>query len=118
MLSTTEAEYVAASTAAKEAIWLRRLLEGIGQQCERETILFVDNQSTIRLAKNREFHKRTKHIDVRYYHLRETTEKKIIRVEFVPSENQRGDIFTKALSRDTFLKHSESIGLRKCDIKH
>lgn len=43
VLSTTEAEYVAASTAAKEAIWLRRLLEGIGRQCEREIVLFVDN---------------------------------------------------------------------------
>ena len=59
VLSTTEAEYVAASAAAKEAVWLRRLLAGIGRQCKQAIVLFVDNQSTIQLAKNHEFHKRT-----------------------------------------------------------
>lgn len=51
VLSTTEAEYVAASSAAKETIWLRKLMSGIGRQCSQTTVLYVDNQSTIRLAK-------------------------------------------------------------------
>lgn len=110
VLSTTEAEYVAASTAAKEIIWLRKLMNGIGR-CSQATILYVDNQSTIRLAKNREFHKRTKHIDIRYYHLRETSEANIIHVEYIPSENQQADILTKALPKERFLNHCENIGL-------
>ncbi|XP_046750287.1 secreted RxLR effector protein 161-like [Diprion similis] len=63
-LSTTEAEYVALSLAGKEATWLRVLLRDIEYQCENPTVIHVDNQSAIRLAKNPEFHQRTKHIDV------------------------------------------------------
>lgn len=70
-LSTTESEYVAASVAAREAVWLRNLLDDVERRCDGATPLYVDNQSTIKLVKNPEFHKRTKHIDVRYHHIRE-----------------------------------------------
>lgn len=55
-LSTTEAEFIAASEATKEAIWLRKLLLDIGHQCVGSTILYVDNQSAIKLSRNPEFH--------------------------------------------------------------
>lgn len=85
-LSTTESEYLAASSAAKEAVWLRRLLDDIGHQCDTATILNIDNQSAIRLAKNPEFHERTKHIDVRYHHIREMITNNEIQVAYVPCE--------------------------------
>lgn len=69
VLSTTEAEYVAASECAKEIIWLNRLLNDITAVNDTPT-LFVDNASAIKLAKNPEFHKRSKHIDVRYHFIR------------------------------------------------
>ncbi|KAM0736959.1 Retrovirus-related Pol polyprotein from transposon TNT 1-94 [Formica fusca] len=56
-LSTTESEYVAATAAAREAVWLRKLLEEIGSRCDKATVIWVDNQSAIKLAKNPEFHK-------------------------------------------------------------
>lgn len=68
-MSTTESEYIAASCAAREAVWLRSLLGGVGHQCMEPTELHVDNQSTIRLVKNPQYHKRTKHIDVRYHYI-------------------------------------------------
>lgn len=71
MLSTTEAEYVAASAAARESIWLRKLLSDIGCPCDKETALFVDNQSAIQLVKNPVYHKRTKHIDIHYHFIPE-----------------------------------------------
>ena len=101
-LSTTEAEYVAASTAAREVVWLRRLLSDIGCPCDKETTLYVDNQSAIHLVRNPVFHKRTKHIDVHFHFIREKVNEGKIRVEYVPSENQRADMFTKALPRDRF----------------
>lgn len=52
------------AAAVKEATWLRRLLSDVGCSCIGATILFVDNQSAIRLAKNPEFHQGTKHIDI------------------------------------------------------
>lgn len=63
-LSTTESEYIAASEAVKELIWLERLLSDLITKQNLSPKLFMDNQSAIRLIKNPEFHKRTKHIDV------------------------------------------------------
>lgn len=70
-LSTTESEYVAASVASREAIWLRKFLSDIGYLSRKTTTVFVDNQSAIKLVKNPEFHKRTKHIDIRYHYIRQ-----------------------------------------------
>jgi len=59
-LSTTEAEFIAASETAREAIWLCKLLSDVGHPCAMPSPLYVDNQSAIRLTKNSEFHRRTK----------------------------------------------------------
>ena len=91
-MSTTEAEYVAALTAAREVFWIRKLLSDIGCPCYKETTLYVDNQSAIQLVRNPVFHKRTKHIDVHFHFIREKVTEKEIIVEYVPSENQRTDI--------------------------
>ncbi|UYV84108.1 hypothetical protein LAZ67_X001200 [Cordylochernes scorpioides] len=69
-LSTTESEYIAACSAAKELIWIRRLLQGIGCDITKETELYIDNQAAIKLVENPVFHKRTKHIDVHYHFIR------------------------------------------------
>ena len=69
VLSTTEAEYIVASDASKEAIWLKGLLDEIGRTQEKVNVL-CDSQSAIHLATNPAHHSRTKHIDVRYHFLR------------------------------------------------
>lgn len=61
-LSTTEAEYIAASCAAREAVWIRQLLRDVKESLNEPTPLFIDNQSAIKLIRNAEFHKRTKHM--------------------------------------------------------
>lgn len=109
-LSTTEAEFVAASEGAKELVWLNRLLSEIGTSGETP-ILFVDNASAIKLVKNPEFHKRSKHIAVRYYFVRELYQSGDINVEFVASENQLGDMFTKPLNPNKFKIMCSKIGL-------
>ena len=62
-LSTTEAEYISATEASKEAIWLAHLCNEFGMP-EKAHVLGCDSQSAICLAKNAMFHARTKHIDV------------------------------------------------------
>ncbi|KAE8715251.1 hypothetical protein F3Y22_tig00110184pilonHSYRG00012 [Hibiscus syriacus] len=71
--STKEAEYVAATQASKEAIWLKMLLEEFGHNQEYVS-LFCDSQSTLHLARNLTFHSRTKHIRVQYHFIREKME--------------------------------------------
>ena len=69
-LSTTEAEYIAATHAYKEAIWLKRLCSDIEFK-QGAVIIYSDSQSTIYLAKNLTFHASTKHIDVQYHFVRD-----------------------------------------------
>lgn len=100
-LSTTESEYIAACVAVKELIWFQRLIEELtGSKIETE--FNMDNQSAIRLIKNPEFHKRTKHIDVRYHFIREKFEARMFSLRYVTSDEQLADIFTKPLPKCRF----------------
>ena len=74
-LSTTEAEYIAATHASKEAVWLQRLCSSMGlvQQAIR---IDCDSQSAIFLARNPTYHSKTKHIDVQYHFVRDMVEDK------------------------------------------
>jgi hypothetical protein len=94
--STTESEYVQASEAAKEAIWLQRLIEGFGVK-QGPIKLHGDNRSAIALAKNGEFHSRTKHIGVRYHFIRHAISDGHIDFAWVPTDDNLADIMTKAL---------------------
>jgi len=89
-LSSTEAEYMALTQAAKEAIWLKRLLKELGQDVDGGVLLNVDNQSCIALARNPEFHARTKHIDIQHHFIREKVEDKAIQLIFCPTKQNGG----------------------------
>ena len=73
-LSSCEAEFMAATEAVKQAIWLQELLsEVVGDVCEK-MIIQVDNKSAIALTKNHVFHGRSKHIHRRFHFIREYVE--------------------------------------------
>lgn len=109
-LSTCEAEYMAAACAAKELIWMKRLLdEMIGNS--NAPILYIDNQSAITLIKNRVVNDRSKHIDIRYHFIRELVERKLIVPEFIGTGMQLADIFTKSLNRELVDKFKIGIGM-------
>lgn len=110
-LSSTEAEYVAATTATKEAVWLRQLLNDLGFPCVKPTMLKIDNQSAIQLIKNPVFHRRTKHIEIQWHFAREKYQNGVIEVDYVPSKQQLADIMTKALPRVQHEWLCEHIGL-------
>jgi hypothetical protein len=97
--SSTEAEFVAASEAAKEAIWLRTLLENLGYKQQGPTAIDEDNHGAIKLSKNDSAHHRTKHIAVRFCFIREKTQAGEVILRPVPTERQLADMFTKAITR-------------------
>lgn len=109
-LSSTEAEYVASSQAIKELIWVDNLLEELAIKYESK-VLFVDNQSAIRLIKNPVFHKRTKHIDIMYHFIRERYSCGFFDLTYIPTSDQVADIFTKALAREKFVKFRSLMGM-------
>lgn len=101
-LSSCEAEYMAATEAAKQAIWLQELVSEItGRKIER-TLVRVDNKSAIALAKNPVLHRRSKHIHKRFHFIRECVERELIDVEHIPGTEQKADILTKALAKIKF----------------
>ena len=81
--SSAEAEYVAAGKATSQAIWLRRILEYIGEKQKEATILFCDNKSAISIAKNPVCHERTKHIAIKYHFIRDAVEEGEIRLQLL-----------------------------------
>ena len=97
-LSSTEAEIVAASEAAKEAISLHGLLSELGQDDDRPTRMFVDNQSAIAVAYNPEHHSRMKHVERRHFFVRECVEDFKLEVPFVRTHENLADFFTKPLA--------------------
>ena len=101
-LSTTEAEYIALTSAAQEAVWLRALLKDLGFEQESPTVISEDNQSAIAIAKNYKVTARTKHIDVRYHFIKELIDKYFITILYCPTEEMIADIMTKGLVKQKF----------------
>ena len=66
-LLTTEAKYVAISEALREALWLHHLYGELGFAQKQATVIFGDNDGSIVMAKNPQFHKRTKHVELRWH---------------------------------------------------
>jgi hypothetical protein len=96
-LSTAEAEYVAATHAAKEAMWLRNFIGDVFSQVKGPTTLHCDNQSAIAMSKTGSFSARTKHIDIRYHFIRFVVEKGTLKLIYCPTDDMTADTLTKAL---------------------
>jgi hypothetical protein len=110
-LSTTEAEYVAAVSAGAEIIWLRKLLGELGCPITSASTLHMDNQSAIAVAKNPEHHGRMKHLDLRFFWLRDAVTRDIIKPKYIPTADMPADILTKALPRAAVEIHRRMMGL-------
>lgn len=106
--STTEAEYMAVSEAAKEAMWWRYFFTDLGYDMTKATRILSDNQGSIKLSKNPENHRRTKHIDIRHHYIRERVEEGSLELIYVRTSQMAADVLTKPLGR---LQHSTTIGL-------
>lgn len=102
-LSTMEAEFMAACDAAKELLWLKQFLTELGESQCKCTDLFVDNQAAIKLISNPVYHKRSKHIDIKYNFIREKVELGYLSVKYISSNMQLSDFLTKALPTNKFV---------------
>eukprot|EP00253_Pinus_taeda_P003624 PITA_03624 len=113
-LSTTEAQYVVATAAACQVVWMRRMLRSLGREQEKETMIFCDNNSAIALSKNSVFHKRTKHIDTRFHYIRELVSNGEIILQHCRTQEQVADILTKPLDQKSFEFLRKCLGMIEC----
>ncbi|KAK2398761.1 putative mitochondrial protein [Trifolium repens] len=115
--SSAEAEYLAAGLATQQSLWLKRILQDIGEKQEGSLQLHCDNKSAIAMAKNPVFHSRTRHINIKHHFIRSVIEEGDVQLIFCSSQEQLADIFTKALPRGRFQQLREAMGVKEQHIK-
>jgi transposase InsO family protein len=110
-VSTTEAEYIAAAMAVREALWLRQLLADLGHGM-KTIIIRADNQSAIKLLKNPVSSMRSKHIDVVYHFARERVARKDIEFQYTNTNDMLADMMTKPVPKTKLNLCCNGIGVR------
>jgi hypothetical protein len=112
-VSSTESEYVALTLTAKELIWLWKLLSELNFLSNTATTLFCDNQDAFALSRDSTFHARTKHIDVRFYFIRQTIQNGHASVIYCPTNDMIADVFTKSLVHAKIQKFRDLLGVEE-----
>lgn len=110
-LSTAEAEYMAASSAAREALWLRKLMIDLGRPCVGPVLINCDNQATLKLLVNPIVSSRSKHIDVLHHFVRERIARGEVKFKYCRTEHMIADCFTKAVPEQKLNTCNAGFGL-------
>ena len=110
-LSSSEAEYTAATSSACQAVWLRRILADINQEHEEPTVIYCDNKAAIAMTKNPAYHGRTKHVDIRVHFIRDLVVEGKVVLQYCNTNEQVADVLTKALSRDKHVYFKSKLGV-------
>ncbi|GJR54526.1 putative ribonuclease H-like domain-containing protein [Tanacetum coccineum] len=108
--STTEAEYVAASSCCGQVLWTQNQMLDYGYNF-MNTKIFIDNESTICIVKNLLFHSKTKNIEIRHHFIRDSNEKKLIQMIKIHIDHNVTDLLTKAFDVGRFQYLIASIGI-------
>jgi hypothetical protein len=117
--STAEAEYIVASVASREAVWLRKLLSDLFSAELEPTVIHYDNKSCVNFKALRDscvFHYRTKRIEMRYHYVRDIVQNNIISIQYVSTAEQIADIFDQASVVDKVCVFRDKLGVaeREC----
>ena len=104
-MSSTEAEIIAASTCALEIVYFRSLLVEMGVPQDSPTVLYVDNSGAVELSRDAKSCHRSRHVDRRYFKVRELTFLSALKVIKVPTADNSSDILTKAIDAVAFARH-------------
>jgi hypothetical protein len=119
-LSSVEAEYMAASQANCEAIWLRKFLFGLFGHELRPTLIHYNNQSCIKISKNLVFHDNSKHIEIKYHLIRDWVQRGVVQLEYIPTNEQIANILTKSRGKNVYFRDKMGVvkntflGKREC----
>ncbi|GJU85926.1 retrotransposon protein, putative, ty1-copia subclass [Tanacetum coccineum] len=113
-MSATEVEYIAASEAAMEAVWIRKFISGLGivPTINEPIRMFCDNSAALHFANEPGVQKGARHYHRRYHYVRESIALGEIRFLKVHTDDNLADPFTKALPKGKITQHARSMGLR------
>ncbi|GJY89903.1 putative ribonuclease H-like domain-containing protein [Tanacetum coccineum] len=108
--STTEAEYVAAASCCGQVLWIQNQLLDYGYNF-MNTIIYIDNTSTICIIENPVQHSKTKHIEIRHHFIRDCNTKKLIQMAKIDTQLNVADLLTKGFDAGRFQYLVSSIGM-------
>ena len=94
-MSSTEAEIIAASQAALEIVYLRKLLREMGVDVSEPTVLYVDNMGAVELSKHHKACQRSRHVQRRYFKIRELVAEGEIEVRWIDTNENVADLLSK-----------------------
>jgi hypothetical protein len=112
--STTEAEYIAASKAAKEVVWIKKVVSELGvvPSCSSPIDLYCDNNGAIAQAKEPRSHQKSKHIPRRYHLIREIVNQGDVKICKLHTDLNMADPLTKPLPQAKHEAHVRAMGIR------
>jgi len=99
---TVKAEFITATTAANQGLWLKKIMCDLHMEEKGSTKIFIDNQVAIAISNNPVFHGKMKHFNIKLYFLREVQQKGEVAVIYYKSEDQLADLFSKPLPTSKF----------------
>ncbi|GJS42972.1 putative ribonuclease H-like domain-containing protein [Tanacetum coccineum] len=108
--STTEAEYVAAASCCGQVLWIQNQLLDYGYNF-MDTVIYIDNTSTICIIENPIQHSKTKHIEIRHHFIRDCNAKKLIQMAKIDTQHNVADLLTKGFDAGRFQYLVLSIGM-------
>ena len=108
-LSSTESEYIALSFCVQEIMFLKQFIEELNLELSLPIKVKVDNTGCMDIAKNRMSSKNSKHIDIHHHFIRDLIADGIIELEFVASDDNLADSFTKHIDQSRFLSHHDDM---------
>ena len=109
-LSTVEVEYIVAGSCCTQLLWMQKLLHDYGI-CQEHLTIYCDNTNAINISKNLVQHSRTKHIEIQHHFIRELVEDGTLTFEFIHTDDQKVDLFTKPLDSKHFEFFRQNIGV-------
>ncbi|CAL2254173.1 unnamed protein product [Prunus armeniaca] len=109
--SSTEAEYRSLAHTSADIAWIRQVLQDLKVRLPQQPVLHCDNLSAIALSSNPVYHSRIKHLDIDFHFVRERVQRRDLIVQYIPTEEQVADVFTKGLHSPIFLKHCINLRL-------
>ena len=117
-LSSAEAEYRGVVNATTQAIWLQNFLTELGVHFHRPTVIWCDNQSTLKFCRDPVQRQRTKHIEIHMHFIRGLVHDGIIDLQYCPSSEQVADIFTKTFTEQKFAALRDLLGVKATCVQH
>ena len=88
---------MSASSVAREAVWLRKILVGLFGHISEPAMIHCDNQSCVQMLVNPVFHEMSNHIEIRYHFIHDMVQKSAVKLQYIPTDDQTTDVLTKPL---------------------